>query len=172
MKKSLSLMLVVIMVFSIGGIALANEAIVYIDATKVSQSELDTIVREAQDGINTVVISWGEATAILKPIDESEPMPAFSVNDTFSLTTTQWNLIGDEYLIFDNDLKVTNKSGNPGAIDIRIKYPDYLDSTTKYYWGLNAGYYTTFSLTLLRTIELWVLASDVDGDYAITAKIS
>ena len=61
---------------------------------------------------------------------------------------------------------------DPGAIDIRIKYPDYLDSTTKYYWGLNAGYYTTFSLTLLRTIELWVLASDVDGDYAITAKIS
>ncbi len=160
MKKLLSLMLVVIMVFSIGGTAFANEAVVYIDATKVSQSELDRIVREAQDGINTVVISWGEATAILKPIDESEPMPAFSVNDTFSLTTTQWNLIGDEYLILDNDLKVT------------IKYPDYLDSTTKYYWGLNAGYYTTFSLTLLRTIELWVSASDVDGDYAITAKIS
>ena len=165
-------MLAVIMVFTIKATAFANEAVVYIDATKVSQSELNTIVKEAQDGINTVIISWKEATAVLKPIDESEPMPAFNVKDTFSLTTTHWSLIGDDYPIIQNDLKVTNKSGNPGAIDIRIKYPDYLDLTTEYYWGLKAGYYTTFSLTTFRTVELWLSASKVDGDYAITAKCS
>lgn len=174
MKKLFSVVLTVAMVFAMGTTAFASETdnVIYIDATKVSASELDTMVREAQDGINSVVVSWGEATAVIKPIDESEVEPYFNVNDTYPLTTSHWHLIEDDYLILRNDLKVTNKTGNPGAIDIRIVYPDYLDITTDYYWGLNAGYYTNFSITTLRTVELWLSASDVNGDYYITAKNS
>lgn len=154
--------------------AFASESdnVIYIDATKVSASELDTMVREAQDGINSVVVSWGEATAVIKPIDELEVIPYFNVNKTYSLKTTHWHFIDDDYLLINNNLRVTNKTGNPGAIDIKIVYPDYLDITTVYYWGLNAGYYTDFSLTTFRTVELWLSASNVNGDYYITAKNS
>lgn len=173
-KKIITAILVVAMVFCMGTTTFASELtnVVYIDATTVSQSELDAMVNEAQDGVNTVVISWGEATATLKPIDVSEPVPYFNEDDTYSLTTTKWHFIASDYPIFENDLKVTNKTGNPGAIDIRIVYPEYFDITTEYYWSLNAGYYTNFQLTTVATSELWLSASSVAGDYHVTAKCS
>jgi len=135
-----------------------------------SASELDAVVREAQDGVNTVIVSWEDAAAIIAPIVESEVTPRFNLDKTYSLSTT-WTSLGTDWPIFENNLRVTNKSGNPGAIDICVKEPDYVLGE-EYYWGLNAGYYTDFRLTTLRTSELWVKASSVSGSYKISAICS
>lgn len=169
--------LIATMVFAMGitGItAFAKESsnVVYIDATKVSQSELDMMVSDAQNGIDKIVISWDEGSATLQPIDASETMPYFNEDDTYYLTTSEWKFIADDYPIFQNDLKVTNKKGNPGAINIKIVYPDYLDITTEYYYSLKSGYSTNFSLTTVATSELYLAASDVSGNYNIKAKCS
>jgi len=172
LKKIISCVLAVVMVLSMGTTAFAIEPsnVVYIDASMFSESELDVVIREAQDGVNMVIVSWEDAMAIIKPITEPEVAPRFNLkNETYSLTTT-WTSLGTDWPIFQWDLKVTNHSGNPGAIDICVKEPDYLNED--YFWGLNAGYYTEFSLTTIRTSELWVKASSVSGDYKISAVCS
>lgn len=72
LKKLVSCILVVVMVLAMGTTVFAGEPsnVVYIDASLFSASELVATVREAQDGVNTVIVSWEDATAIIKPIVE------------------------------------------------------------------------------------------------------
>lgn len=171
LKKVVSCILVAVMAFAMGATAFAAEPsnVVYIDASMYSASELNAAVLEAQDGINTVVVSWGNASATIKPISEFEVEPIFNLDKTYSLTK-EWTSLGTDAPLIENNLKVTNKSGNPGAIDICVKEPEYFNE--EYYWGLKAGYYTEFTLTTWRTSELWVKASSVSGKYKISAKCS
>ena len=173
LKKLVSCILVVVMVLAMGTTVFAGEPsnVVYIDASLFSASELVATVREAQDGVNTVIVSWEDATAIIKPIVEPEVEPYFNLNKTYSLTT-RWLSLGTDYHIIQNDLKITNKTGNPGAIDICLSHPDNLDPAEKYYWGLKAGYYTEFTLRTFDTTELRVKASSVSGSYKISAVCS
>lgn len=171
MKKIISCVLSIAMILAMGTTAFASEPfnVVNIDATKFSASELDAVIRDAQDGTNTVVVSWKDATAIIKPAVEPEVSPRFNLDKTYSLTT-EWTCLGTDYPIFQADLTVTNKSGNPGAIDICVK-TDLVDGE-EYCWGLNPGYSTEFSLLTIETSALWVKATSVSGDYAIKAKCS
>lgn len=172
LKKIVICVLAVVMVLAMGTTAFAGESsdVVYIDVSMFSADELDAVVREAQNGVNTVVVSWEDATVVIKPIIEPEVVPCFNLDKTYSLSTT-WTSLGTDWPIFEYHLKVTNKSGNPGAIDICVKRPDYVLGE-EYCWGLNPGYYAEFDLAVMCTSELWVKASSVSGSYGISAKCS
>jgi len=175
-KKFVSCILVVVMVLAMGTTAFASEPsnVVYIDASMFSTNEeLTAAVLEAQDGVNTVIVSWeDDATATIKPVLEPEIEPYFNLkNKTYSLTKS-WFSLGTDFPVVQTHLKITNKTGNPGAIDICLRHPDNLDPGEKYYWGLKAGYYTEFDLWSATTTALWVKASSVSGSYTLSAVCS
>ena len=174
MKKAVTFILCVAMILAMGTTAFASEPsnVVNIDSSMFSANELDAVIREAQDGVNTVIVSWEGATAIIKPIVEPEVAPYFNLNKTYSLSTTTWTSLGTDYAILNNNLTVTNKEGNPGAIDVCVNRPDYLAGTEQYSWGLSAGYSAEFKLVTFCTSELLVKASSVSGSYKISAKTS
>lgn len=173
LKKIVSYILIVVMVLAMETTAFASERsnVVRIDASMFSASELATVVCEAQDGVNTVIVLWEAATAIIKPIVEPEVEPCFNLDKTYSLTKS-WLSLGTDYPMFQDKLKVTNKNGNPGAIDICVRRPDYLDQAEQYYWGLKAGHSSTFILGTFKKSELLVKASSVSGKYRISAVCS
>lgn len=145
--------------------------VVYIDAMLLSEEELVVMCNEAQNGTDTVIISWGDATATFKPIEETAIEPCFNEDDTYKLTTTTWKYIDKHFVSYQNNLKITNKTGNPGAVDIKLKTNKMLNNeTTKL--ELKAGYYTTFKLAMAETYELWLKANKAVGDYHVVSKIS
>ena len=136
-----------------------------------SESELSAVVREAQDGVNTGIVSWEDATAIIEPIAESEAEPYFNLHKTYSLTKS-WLSLGTDYPIIQDNLKITNEAGNPGAIDVCVRRPEYLDPAEQYCWGLNAGHSAYLTLGTFKKTELWLKASSQIGDYKISAVCS
>ena len=173
LKNLVSCILIVVMVLAMGTTSFASERsnVVCIDASMFSESELSAVVREAQDGVNTVIVSWEDATAIIEPIAESEAEPYYNLHKTYSLTKS-WLSLGTDYPIIQDNLKITNEAGNPGAIDVCVRRPEYLDPAEQYCWGLNAGHSAYLTLGTFKKTELWLKASSQIGDYKISTVCS
>lgn len=142
---------------------------VYIDATQMSQEEMDTLVAEASAAQKTIIIDWKDGTVVrLTPETDPQIEPYINVTDTVYLNTTTWTYFGhcDPIPVMPSQLKVTNKSGNPGSIDVKIRNDRVIG--TFYIYDIAPGY--TGELTEPYPYDIYLRACSVSGDYTVKAS--
>lgn len=85
------------------------------------------------------------------------------------LKTTHWTAFAtDVSNVIGWTLKVTNRDGNPGPIDVRYDKKTAADNY-RYSWDLPVGSVAEFDILGKRWYDLWISASDIDGTYSIKA---
>jgi len=127
------------------------------------------IIKEASDDLKTIQIEWMDGTTvILAPDEDSSPEPRINTTKTVNLTT-DWSYFGhnDTLALFPSALRVTNKSGNPGSIDVKI-VNDRVLATTTYYFSLEPGYTGTLD-DEPYPYDIYLRACSIAGSYRIKA---
>lgn len=142
---------------------------VYIDATQVSQEEIDMLVEEASAAQKTITIDWKDGVVVrLTPETGEQVEPYINVTDTVDLTTSSWKYFGhcDPILIMPSQLKVTNYSQNPGSIDVKIRNDQVIG--TYYIYAIAPGY--TGEITQPYPYDIYLRACSVSGSYKVKAS--
>lgn len=170
MKKTLTafvLMLALCMSSVTAFAASTNE--LYIDATQVTQEELDSLVAEASAAKKIITIDWQDGTVVkLTPESDMQVEPYINMTETVYLTTSSWKYFGhcDPLALLPSQLKVTNKSGNPGNIDAKIVNDRVIG--TYYIYSIAPGY--TGELVEPYPYDIYLRACSVAGDYKVKAS--
>lgn len=123
-KKLISLGLAFVVAMTLVVPALAAEPaedVVYIDASQVSEEELDAIVEKASNEQRIIVIQYeGGRVDRLSPASKRTPRIYASVTKT--LSTTSWTEIGkcNPIPIIGSNLVIEMGHNNPGSAKIKI----------------------------------------------------
>lgn len=169
MKKTIvSFILVLTLCFTLTVPAFAAQTDVYIDASTVSQDELNAIVSDAAETQEVIVIDWQDGTVVtLSPEidDEIDPCIGINVSTTYSLTTNSWTYVGTCYTLLVSNLKVTNRSNNPGSINVQID-TGYVLNGVHYYYDIPVGYTAKITVNS-ESYEIYLCASSVNGSYKV-----
>ncbi len=141
--------------------------IVNIDAREATPQEIANGIITASNTNKTVIINWEDGTtATLSPVSEDIPELYLNKTKTLDLTTSSWTKVVSDEPWWTVNLKVTNKKGNPGSIDIKV-VTDYAADNVHYYYGLPVNYNTTLKLATPSYYTVYVRASDTSGEYTI-----
>lgn len=170
MKKFKLLLCLSMMLLITTKFVYANE-IEQIGVEKINQEYgvnfTDALGEERINNKETLTIDLGDGnTATLTPVSGREGR--LNTTKSIFLTNRLWHEFEYDTPVWVTDLRVVNKSSNPGSIDVKV-VTSYFDNNTHIYWDLPVGYQVTFSLRVPSYYTVWVSANAIEGNYSIQA---